>query len=82
MTTEDPEKASRGQEDLLNAKYTGEPLLIGYNASYLRDIITHVQDDSIIAKFKTPISATLFYPETPNDNIDLTMLLMPIRLND
>ena len=82
ITTEDPEKASRGQEDLSEAKYTGEPLLIGYNASYLRDIITHVQDENIIVKLKTPISATLFYPEKTNDNIDLTMLLMPIRLND
>ena len=82
MTTEDPEKASRGQEDLLGTKYNGEPLLIGYNASYLRDIITHLSDENIIAKFKTPISATLFYPETSEKNIDLTMLLMPIRLND
>jgi DNA polymerase-3 subunit beta len=82
MTTEDPEKASRGQEDLSGAKYTGEPLLIGYNASYLRDIITHVQDENVIVKLKTPISATLFYPEKSDDNIDLTMLLMPIRLND
>jgi len=82
MTTEDPEKASRGQEDLSGAKYTGEPLLIGYNASYLRDIITHVQDENVIVKLKTPISATLFYTEKSDDNIDLTMLLMPIRLND
>ncbi len=82
MTTEDPEKASRGQEDLAGAQYTGEPLLIGYNAAYLRDILTHVQDDKVIVKLKTPISATLFYPEKTDDNIDLTMLLMPIRLND
>jgi len=82
MTTEDPEKASRGQEDLSGAQYNGESLLIGYNASYLRDIITHVQDENIIVKLKTPISATLFYPEKTDENIDLTMLLMPIRLND
>lgn len=82
ITTEDPEKASRGQEDLVGAKYSGEQLVIGYNASYLRDILTHVSDDSIIAKFKTAISATLFYPETPDESVDLTMLLMPIRLND
>jgi len=82
MTTEDPEKASRGQEDLSGAEYNGESLLIGYNASYLRDIITHVQDENIIVKLKTPISATLFYPEKTDENIDLTMLLMPIRLND
>lgn len=82
ITTEDPEKASRGQEDLLNSQFSGEALVIGYNASYLRDILMHVSDDNVIAKFKTPISATLFYPESPDENVDLTMLLMPIRLND
>jgi len=82
MTTEDPEKASRGQEDLSGAQYNGESLLIGYNASYLRDILAHVQDENVIIKLKPPISATLFYPEKENENIDLTMLLMPIRLND
>ena len=82
ITTEDPEKASRGQEDLLGSQFSGESLVIGYNASYLRDILTHVSDENLVAKFKTPISATLFYPENPDENIDLTMLLMPIRLND
>ena len=82
ITTEDPEKASRGKEDLLGAKYSGESLTIGYNAAYLRDILMHISDDNVIAKFNTAISATLFYPETPSDNVDLTMLLMPIRLND
>jgi len=82
ITTEDPEKASRGQEDLHGTQYNGEQLVIGYNASYLRDILLHVSDETIIAKFKTSISATLFYPENPDENIDLTMLLMPIRLND
>lgn len=82
ITTEDPEKASRGKEDLLNSQFSGDSLVIGYNASYLRDILTHVSDDSVVAKFKTSISATLFYPETPDENIDVTMLLMPIRLND
>ena len=82
ITTEDPEKASRGQEELMDAKFSGEELVIGYNAAYLRDILTHISDDNILAKFKTPISATLFYPEKADENIDLTMLLMPIRLND
>jgi len=80
VTSEDPEKASSGQEDLLAAKYTGEQLTIGYNASFLRDIISHIHDDKIIVKLKTPISATLFYPETAQENVDITLLLMPIRL--
>ncbi|MFC1549849.1 DNA polymerase III subunit beta [Candidatus Neomarinimicrobiota bacterium] len=82
ITTEDPEKASSAKEDLPNSSYKGDALVIGYNASYLKDIIMHIDDKKIIAKLKTPISATLFYPEKPRDDRDITMLLMPIRLND
>ncbi len=81
ITTEDPEKASKAQEELA-AEFEGEELVIGYNALYLKDIISHIADDKIIAKFKTPISAALFFPKTPRENRDVTMLLMPIRLND
>lgn len=81
ITTEDPEKASRAQEELSGA-YQGDDLTIGYNASYLKDILAHIDDDSIIIQLKSPISAALFYPEKPKEDIDITMLLMPIRLNE
>ncbi|RMF11050.1 MAG: DNA polymerase III subunit beta [Candidatus Neomarinimicrobiota bacterium] len=81
ITTEDPEKASRAQEEL-KAEYEGEDLVIGYNALYLKDIVSHINDEKVVAQFKTPISAALFYPQNPTENRDVTMLLMPIRLND
>ena len=81
ITTEDPEKASRAQENV-PASYSGDDLVIGYNANYLKDILAHIKVEKIIIDLKTPISAGLFYPEEQADNSDLTMLLMPIRLND
>ena len=81
ITTEDPEKASRAQENV-NATYSGDDLVIGYNANYLKDILAHLKSDKIIIDLQTSISAGLFYPEKQADNSDLTMLLMPIRLND
>lgn len=81
ITTEDPEKASKAKEDI-TCEYTGEPLTIGYNAAYLKDILVHVNDGAVVAKLNTPISAALFLPEIQAENRELTMLLMPIRLND
>lgn len=81
LTTEDPEKASKAREKI-ESTFTGEPLTIGYNALYLRDILSHLGTDSVVARLKTPISAALFYPQEQGQNTDLTMLLMPIRLND
>ncbi|MEA1881794.1 MAG: DNA polymerase III subunit beta [Candidatus Marinimicrobia bacterium] len=81
ITTEDPEKSSRAQEKI-NGEFSGEDLVIGYNASYLKDILSHIEEEKAIIKLKTPISAALFYPGTQKENSNLTMLLMPIRLND
>lgn len=81
ITTEDAEKSSKGFEKI-EGRYNGEDLIIGYNAAYLRDILSHLSDDNIIIKLNTPISAGLFFPKTQQENSDLTMLLMPIRLNN
>ena len=81
ITTEDPEKASKAQEKIFG-EFNGEDLAIGYNALYLKDILSHIDDEKVTIKLKTPISAALFYPGTQKENGKLTMLLMPIRLND
>jgi len=81
VTTEDPEKSSKAQEEL-QANFEGEDIVVGYNAQYLKDILSHLDSDSITINLKTPISAALFYPAEQQENSDLTMLLMPIRLND
>ena len=81
ITTEDPEKSSKAQEKI-SGDFNGDDLVIGYNASYLKDILSHVESDKVIIKLKTPISAALFYPVSQSENSNLTMLLMPIRLND
>lgn len=81
ITTEDPEKSSKAEEKI-NGEYSGEPLVIGYNASYLKDILSHAKNENIKIKLKTPISAALFHSTEELENENLTMLLMPIRLND
>jgi len=81
IRTEDPEKASKAKEEI-PAKLTGDPITIGYNASYLKDVLMHLHSQSLVFHLKTPISAGLIYPETQEANSEITMLLMPIRLND
>ena len=52
------------------------------DAAYLKDILSHLITDEIIVKLNSPISAGLFYPKEQPKDSDLTMLLMPIRLNN
>ena len=78
ISTEDPESASSAEEKI-GLEYEGEELLIGYNAAYLGDLLSHLDTDSVIMKLKTPISAGLIIPETQVENEEITMLLMPMR---
>ena len=81
ISTEDPEQSTKAKEKI-KAEYSGEDITVGYNAAYLKDVLSHVDNDEISVKLKSPISAALFLPKKQKDNTNLTMLLMPIRLND
>ncbi|MDC0215319.1 DNA polymerase III subunit beta [Candidatus Marinimicrobia bacterium] len=81
ITTEDPEKASKAQE-VLSVSYESDSIEIGFNASYLKDVLSHLTSDNITLKLNTPISASLFYPNNNTEDEKTSMLLMPIRLNE
>lgn len=81
ITTEDPEKASKAKEEI-KGSFSGEKLTIGYNATYLKDVLSNVTGEELRVKLKTSISAALFIPKEQKEKTNLTMLLMPIRLND
>ena len=81
ISTEDPEKSSRAHESL-NVNYKGDELTIGYNAEYLKDVVSHIPTENVIINFNTSISAALFSPSSKEEKSETLMLLMPIRLND
>lgn len=80
ITTEDPESASKAQEEI-NLGYDGDDLVVGYNAMYLSDILSHLDTETVVLKLKTPISAGLILPDEQAENEEITMLLMPMRLS-
>ena len=81
VTTEDPERSSKAKESVF-ATYQGEDIRIGYNAEYLKDIVSHVSSEEITIKLSTPVTAALFISSENQKNEENTMLLMPIRLNN
>ena len=81
ITTEDPEKSSKAQEKIV-AKYDGDPITIGYNADYLKDIVSHVGGGEVAVDLSSPVSAALFSSTETEEQVECIMLLMPIRLND
>ena len=81
ITTEDPENITSGKETL-DCNYDGEPMTIGYNASYLKEVLQHQKSNEIKIMLKSPLNAGLFLPIDQEDNENKTTLLMPIRLTD
>ena len=81
ITTEDPEKSSKAQEKIA-ATYEGEPIVIGYNAEYLKDVVSHIDGEEIAIDLSSPVSAALFSSMQSDEKVESIMLLMPIRLND
>jgi DNA polymerase-3 subunit beta len=81
ISTEDPENITTGKETL-DCNYDGEPMTIGYNASYLREVLQHQQADEIKIMLNSPLNAGLFTPLEQEESDYKTTLLMPIRLND
>jgi DNA polymerase-3 subunit beta len=81
ISTEDPENITTGKETL-DCDYDGEPMTIGYNALYLKEVLQHQFSDEIKIMLKSPLNAGLFIPIDQEGNENKTTLLMPIRLND
>ena len=68
--------------DELPVRYDGDPLDIGFNASYLLEILRYVPTDEVKLTFRAPERAATLEPEGWNDPARYLCLVMPLRLMD
>jgi DNA polymerase-3 subunit beta len=64
----------------LPCDYLGDPLDIGYNASYVLDILKQMEGDEVVFELGSPISAGKIYSSEKKEGEDYLCLLMPLRL--
>jgi DNA polymerase III subunit beta len=69
------------QEELTVA-YDGDPLEIGFNASYLLEILKYIPTDEVRMTFKAPERAATCEPVGWDDPASYLTLVMPLRLVD
>jgi len=82
ISAEDLDLGASGTENI-NCKYTGDPLDIGFNSSYVNDVLGHLSfEKKIIFKLHSATKAVIILPTDVKENYDLMMLLMPVRLNN
>lgn len=68
-------------KEKLACSYTDTVFLIGFNAIYLVDMLTHLDGENVVFKLSAPTKAGLLVPENPAESEDILMLVMPVRLN-
>lgn len=78
VTTPDLGEAS----DELPVNYTGDQLDIGFNATYLLEILRYMPTEQVRLTFKAPERAATIEPEGWDDQAKYLCLVMPLRLMD
>jgi len=69
-------------QDELPVQYEGDQLDIGFNASYLLEILRYMPTDEVRLTFKAPERAATVEPVGWNDAAQYLCLIMPLRLVD
>ena len=69
-------------QDELPVRYTGDQLDIGFNATYLLEILRYIPTDEVKLTFKAPERAATLEPEGWHDTAKYLCLVMPLRLVD
>jgi DNA polymerase III subunit beta len=81
VSAEDVDHGSSAKENI-KCNYSGEQMDIGFNTAYVNDILTHINDGEVIFKLSSPTKACIVEPSKVNDDEDIMLLLMPVRLNN
>ena len=61
----------------IDIKYMGEPLTIAFNYKFVLEFLKIAESDEISVQLNTPLSATVFAPDSDEDYI---YLVMPVQL--
>ena len=69
-------------EEHIPCQYNSPELSIGFNSTYLIEILSNISSESIVFELADPSRAGVIVPEVNEENEDLLTLLMPMMLND
>ncbi len=73
---------STSAEEKLACAYEGNPMSIGFKATFLMDILSNINGQDVIIEVSDPSRAGVLIPAEQTETEELLMLLMPMMLND
>jgi DNA polymerase-3 subunit beta len=78
LSTSNVDVGGEGQENI-ECDYQGEGIEIGYNASYVQEILSRIESPEVIFELSTSVAAGLIY-STEKPKEEFLCLIMPLRL--
>lgn len=79
ISAENADEGSAAEESL-PCDFKNENLLIGFNAKFIEDALSHVEAEEVKFELSSPTRATIIKPHGDEKN-NLLMLVMPVRIN-
>jgi len=77
------EDADRGAgNDTIPADYDNEDIVIGFNAGYLLDSLRIIDTENVVIEMDKPDSGCIILPQEQQEEEDIFILVMPIKLKD
>jgi DNA polymerase-3 subunit beta len=80
LSTSNADVGGEGKESV-SCEYSGDAVEIGYNATYILDILSKIEEDEVIFELSSSVAAGVVYsPAIPKE--EFLCLIMPLRLAD
>jgi DNA polymerase-3 subunit beta len=76
LSSQDSEFGDAHEE--INIKYSGQSMTLGFNASYVLDALSVMDEEQVRLEFSEPLSPCLFRPE---GNDDYLCVIMPMKVD-
>ncbi len=71
---------STSAEERLECEYQGNSMTIGFNATYMIELLSNLKGDTIVIKLSDPSRPGVLMPMTQEANENLVMILMPMQV--
>jgi DNA polymerase-3 subunit beta len=73
---------STSAEEVVDCQYEGQPMSIGFKATFLIEVLSNISADEIQIELADPSRPGVILPTRQNEGEHLLTLLMPMMLND
>jgi len=81
VSAEDVDFGGEAKESVPGVFSDDGELEIGFNARYINDALSHLEEDDVSFFFSSATRAGLLQPKSSDEDLDILMLVMPLRLN-